>query len=126
MAADIFIVQVIILNHPGQICAGYAPVLDCHTAHVASKFAEIKEKIDYCYGKKQEDGPKFLKMYDAAIVDLVLDKPMCVKNFSASAPLGCFIVYSMKQTVALGVIRTVDRKAADIMSPTMCCLWLVV
>ena len=51
---------------------------------------------------------------------------MCVKNFSASAPLGCFIVYSMKQTVALGVIRTVDRKAADIMSPTMCCLWLVV
>ncbi|WP_411026595.1 EF-Tu/IF-2/RF-3 family GTPase, partial [Salmonella sp. s54395] len=30
-----FYAQVIILNHPGQIHAGYSPVLDCHTAHIA-------------------------------------------------------------------------------------------
>merc|ERR1711898_41402 len=28
-----FTAQVIVLNHPGQICNGYSPVLDCHTAH---------------------------------------------------------------------------------------------
>ncbi len=33
------------LNHPGQIANGYSPVLDCHTAHIACKFAEIKEKV---------------------------------------------------------------------------------
>lgn len=36
----------IVLNHPGQISNGYTPVLDCHTAHIACKFAEIKEKCD--------------------------------------------------------------------------------
>ncbi|KAL1262932.1 hypothetical protein QQF64_005671 [Cirrhinus molitorella] len=50
--------EVIILNHPGQISAGYAPVLDCHTAHIACKFAELKEKINRHSGKKLEDNPK--------------------------------------------------------------------
>uniref|UniRef100_A0A8C0PMA2 Elongation factor 1-alpha 1 n=1 Tax=Canis lupus familiaris TaxID=9615 RepID=A0A8C0PMA2_CANLF len=52
MEAAGFTAQVIILNHPGQISAGYAPVLDCHTAHIACKFAELKEKIDRHSGKK--------------------------------------------------------------------------
>ena len=46
-----FTAQVIVLNHPGQICNGYSPVLDCHTAHIACKFAEIKEKVDRRTGK---------------------------------------------------------------------------
>ena len=46
-----FTAQLIILNHPGQISAGYAPVLDCHRAHFAYKFAELKGKIDCCSGK---------------------------------------------------------------------------
>merc|ERR1712180_478558 len=37
--AKSFLAQVIVLNHPGEIHAGYQPVLDCHTAHVACKFA---------------------------------------------------------------------------------------
>lgn len=42
-----FTAQVIVLNHPGQVSNGYSPVsdCDCHTAHIACKFAEIKEKV---------------------------------------------------------------------------------
>ena len=71
-----FNAQVIILNHPGQIGAGYAPVLDCHTAHIACKFAELLEKIDRRTGKTIEANPKFVKSGDAAIVKLVPSKPM--------------------------------------------------
>lgn len=80
--------QVIILNHPGQISQGYAPVLDCHTAHIACKFSELKEKIDRRSGKKLEDNPKALKSGDAAIITMVPGKPMCVESFSQYPPLG--------------------------------------
>uniref|UniRef100_A0A2K5MKS2 Eukaryotic translation elongation factor 1 alpha 2 n=1 Tax=Cercocebus atys TaxID=9531 RepID=A0A2K5MKS2_CERAT len=83
-----FTSQVIILNHPGQISAGYSPVIDCHTAHIACKFAELKEKIDRRSGKKLEDNPKSLKSGDAAIVEMVPGKPMCVESFSQYPPLG--------------------------------------
>jgi len=107
--AKSFTAQVIILNHPGQIHAGYAPVLDCHTAHIACKFAELTEKIDRRSGKKLEDNPKFVKSGDAAIVELTPSKPMCVEAFSEYPPLGRFAVRDMKQTVAVGVIKKVDK-----------------
>ena len=83
---------VIILNHPGQVNAGYAPVLDCHTAHIACKFAELKEKMDRRSGKKLGDGPEFLKSGDAAIVDMVPGTPMGVESFSDCPPLGCSLL----------------------------------
>merc|ERR1719249_331620 len=107
---SMFHAQVIILNHPGEIKNGYAPVLDCHTAHIACKFHEIKEKCDRRSGKKLEDNPKMVKSGDAAMVDLIPSKPMCVEAFSSYPPLGRFAVRDMKQTVAVGVIKTVEKK----------------
>jgi elongation factor 1-alpha len=105
-----FKAQVIILNHPGQINAGYAPVVDCHTSHIACKFRELLEKIDRRSGKKLEDNPANVKSGDAAIVEMVPQKPMCVEAFSDYAPLGRFAVRDMRQTVAVGVIKSVKKR----------------
>lgn len=78
----------IILNHPGKVKAGYSPVLDCHTAHVTCRFAELKEKVDRRTGKKLEDQPQMLVSGDAATVKLVPIKPMCVESFFTYPPLG--------------------------------------
>lgn len=104
-----FNAQVIVLNHPGQIGAGYAPVLDCHTAHIACKFAELIEKIDRRTGKTMEASPKFVKSGDACIAKLVPSKPMCVESYNEYPPLGRFAVRDMRQTVAVGVIKSVDK-----------------
>ncbi|TPP55166.1 Elongation factor Tu C-terminal domain family protein [Leishmania donovani] len=82
--------NVIVLNHPGQISNGYAPVLDCHTSHIACRFAEIESKIDRRSGKELEKNPKAIKSGDAAIVKMVPQKPMC--------------------TVAVGIIKGVNKK----------------
>lgn len=89
-----FTAQVIILNHPDQISAGYAPVLDCHTAHVSCEFAELK-KIDHHSEEKLEDGRKFLRSGDAAIVDVVPGKPTCVEGSSDCPPLGHFSFFHL-------------------------------
>eukprot|EP01098_Paradermamoeba_levis_P009724 TRINITY_DN406_c0_g1_i1.p1 TRINITY_DN406_c0_g1~~TRINITY_DN406_c0_g1_i1.p1 ORF type:complete len:511 (+),score=200.16 TRINITY_DN406_c0_g1_i1:140-1534(+) len=104
-----FNAQVIVLNHPGQINAGYTPVLDCHTAHIACKFSEISGKVDRRTGAETEKSPKFIKSGDAAIVRLIPTKPLCVETFSNFPPLGRFAVRDMRQTVAVGVIKEVFK-----------------
>jgi len=110
---ETFTAQVIVLNHPGEIHAGYQPVLDCHTAHVACKFAELRQKIDRRSGKVLEEEPKMVKTGDAAMVNLIPSKPMCVESFADYQPLGRFAVRDMRQTVAVGIIKSVDKSAAD-------------
>jgi elongation factor 1-alpha len=105
-----FNAQVIVLNHPGQISNGYSPVLDCHTAHIACKFDTITTKIDRRTGKAQEENPKFVKSGDACLVKLVPTKPMCVESYMEYPPLGRFAVRDMRQTVAVGVIKAVEKK----------------
>jgi len=110
--AESFTAQVIIMNHPGTIAAGYTPVLDCHTAHIACTFKELLTKIDKRTNKTIEENPKSVKKDEACIVRLVPGKPMCVEAYSSYPPLGRFAVRDMKQTVAVGVIKEVVKVVA--------------
>jgi elongation factor 1-alpha len=107
-----FNAQVIVLNHPNKIMAGYTPVLDCHTSHIACKFEKLLSKIDRRTGKEQEAEPKDIKNQEAAIVQMMPQKQMIVETFAQYAPLGRFAVRDMKQTVAVGVIKLVEKKTA--------------
>ena len=110
MDTESFVAQVIVFNHPGQIQNGYTPVLDCHTSHIACKFAKLRSKVDKRTGAELEVEPQSIKSQDAAMVELVPTKPMVVEAFSEYAPLGRFAVRDMRQTVAVGVIKETTRK----------------
>jgi len=106
-----FVAQMMITNHPGKIHAGYQPVFDCHTSHIACKFDTLIQRIDRRQGKKVTENPEWVAKDDAAVVKVVPSKPMVVETFSTYPPLGRFAIRDMKQTVAVGVIREVEKKA---------------
>jgi len=109
-----FYAQIIILNHPGEIHAGYEPVLDIGTAHVKCKFEMITEKIDRRSGQLLEADPEMIMSGDAAMVLLVPMKPLVVESYSEYACLGRFSVRDMKQTVAVGVVQRVLKKGEEV------------
>jgi len=113
LPAGTFDAQVIVLDHPNVIMAGYTPVVDCHTSHIACRFNKLLYLIDKRSGERLEDAPKSVKTGQGAIVEMVPSKPMCVEAFSEYAPLGRFAVRDMRKTVAVGVIKRVMRKHAD-------------
>lgn len=108
-----FTAQMIISNHPGKIHAGYQPVFDCHTAHVACKFAKLVQRIDRRHGKKVTEDPEWIQKDDAAVVVVEPSKPLVVETFKEYPALGRFAVRDMKQTVAVGVIRAVEKKKQE-------------
>jgi len=66
--------------------------------------------VDRRSGKELESAPKSVKTGDSAMIVLVPSKPMCVETFAAYPPLGRFAVRDMRQTVAVGVIKEVNKK----------------
>jgi len=107
--ATSFDAQVIVLNHPNQINAGYTPVLDCHTCHIACKFASLGKKVDKRTGKQSDEIAPFLKSGDAGLVTMEPTKDMCVESYAEYPPLGRFAVRDMRQTVAVGIIKSVVK-----------------
>jgi len=107
-----FVAQVVVVNHPGGLHAGYTPVLDCHTAHVPCRFDELLSKVDRRTGKVTEESPTILKTGDSALIRLVPKKPLTLDPFSAFPSLGRFAVRDMKTTVAVGVVKEIVPKVS--------------
>ena len=98
------------MNIPNEIKAGYTPVVDCHTCHIACKFEKLLAKIDKRTGKIAEEEPPFVKKNESCLAQMVPQKPMVVETYSTYGPLGRFAVRDMKRTVAVGVVKEIVRK----------------
>ena len=112
-ACDTFKAQMIIMQHPGLIRNGYTPVMHCHTSQVPARFKHIDAKMDRRTGKELEQNPRSVKGGDACMVTIEPLKPLVVEAYEAYPPLGRFCVRDMRQTVAVGVIRSVVHRGGD-------------
>jgi len=105
-----FIGQIIVINHPTAIAAGYTPVLHAHTVQVACRFAELIRKLDPRTGQTVEERPAFLKTGDGAVVRFEPVRPISIETYSDIPELGRFAIRDMGTTIAAGVVKEITQK----------------
>src|SRR5256712_27967 len=108
--AKSFTAQIIVLNHPSVITAGYTPVFHAHTAQVACTFEEIIAALDPKTGAPKPEKPDFLKTGDAARVKIRPTTPFVIEPFQAFPQMGRFAIRDMGQTVAAGQVIDVEKR----------------
>ena len=108
--AKTFQAQIVVMQHPSVITAGYTPVFHAHTAQVACTIESIEQKIDPASGEVEEETPDFIQSGDAAVVTVRPQKPLSIEPSSEIPELGSFAVRDMGQTVAAGRVLDVQEK----------------
>jgi elongation factor 1-alpha len=98
-----FTAQIIVLQHPTVLTAGYTPVFHCHTSSIACTITEITAKIDPKTGAVVQEKPDFIKAGDAAKIKVVPSKPMVIEKQSEFPELAKFAIRDMGMTVAAGI-----------------------
>jgi len=104
-----FTAQIIVLQHPTVITAGYTPVFHCHTCSIACKIEEIIAKIDPKTGAVVQEKPDFIKTGDAAKIRVIPTKPMVIEKQADFPELARFAIRDMGMTVAAGVCLDVVK-----------------
>ncbi|MDI6897572.1 translation elongation factor EF-1 subunit alpha [Methanocella conradii] len=108
--AQEFKAQIVVLQHPSAISAGYTPVFHCHTAQVACTITQILAKLDAKTGSVKEQNPAFIKAGDAAIVMVRPTRPMAIEKVKEIPQLGRFAIRDMGQTIAAGVVMDITPR----------------
>jgi len=108
--AETFEAQIVVMQHPSVITAGYTPVFHAHTAQVACTVESIDAKIDPSSGEIAEENPDFIQSGDAAKVTVRPQKPLSIEPASEIPELGSFAIRDMGQTVAAGQVLSVNER----------------
>ncbi len=107
--AETFQAQIVVMQHPSVITAGYTPVFHAHTAQVACTIESIDKKIDPSTGETAEEEPDFIQSGDAAVVTVRPQKPLSIEPSSEIEELGSFAIRDMGQTIAAGKVLSVQE-----------------
>ena len=108
--AEEFTAQIVVLQHPSAVAAGYTPVIHCHTAQVAGQITAILKKLDPKSGQTTAENPDFIKAGDAAIVTIKPTKPMCIEKVKEIPQLGRFAIRDMGMTIAAGMVQDIKAR----------------
>ncbi len=105
-----FTAQIVVLNHPTVLTAGYTPVFHIHTAQVACKIEKIEKKLDPATGEVIAENPDFIKNGDAAIIKVKPTKPLVIEKQKDIPHMSRFAIRDAGTTVAAGMCVDLVKK----------------
>ncbi|HLC98841.1 MAG TPA: translation elongation factor EF-1 subunit alpha [Candidatus Nanoarchaeia archaeon] len=108
--AQEFTAQMVVLNHPTVITAGYTPVFHIHTAQVACQVIEIQKKLNPATGEVLQEKPDFIKNGDAAIVKIKPIQPLVIEKQKEIPQMSRFAIRDSGMTVAAGMCIDLVKK----------------
>nr|CAB3503997.1 unnamed protein product [Digitaria exilis] len=103
--------KILVLDITIPILVGLQLELHIHHARVSASLVKILSLLDQKTGKASKKMPRLLTARQAAIVEVKLDKEVCVEEFSSLKALGRVFLRSRGITVAVGVVTGILDQA---------------
>ncbi|PNT62142.1 HBS1-like protein isoform X2 [Brachypodium distachyon] len=102
--------KILVLDITVPILVGLQFELHIHHAKVSASLVKILSLLDQKTGKASAKKPRMLTARQAAIIEVKLEREVCVEEFSALKALGRAFLRSQGITVAVGVVTRVPEQ----------------
>lgn len=106
-----FTAQVQILDHPGQLKKGYAPVAYVRTGRSACRITKINWKMGKETGGAKVEDPEYIKANEVAEIVFTPQQPFVVEGFKSCEGLGRVAIMEGNTVVMLGKAIKVEFAA---------------
>ncbi|CAL2234522.1 unnamed protein product [Prunus armeniaca] len=99
--------KVLVLDVTTPILIGSQLEFHIHHAKEAARVLKISSLLDPKTGKVARKAPRCLTAKQNAIVEVVLQQPVCVEEFSNSRALGRAFLRALGSTIAVGIVTRI-------------------
>ncbi|KAF0891130.1 hypothetical protein E2562_005204 [Oryza meyeriana var. granulata] len=103
--------KILVLDITVPILVGLEFELHIHHAKVSASMVKILSLLEQKTGKASKKIPRFLTSRQTAVIEVKLEKEVCVEEFSNLKALGRVSLRSQGNTVAVGIVSRVREQA---------------
>ncbi|KAG8066729.1 hypothetical protein GUJ93_ZPchr0004g40282 [Zizania palustris] len=103
--------KILVLDITVPILVGLQFELHIHHAKVSASMVKILSLLEHKSGKASKKIPRFLTARQTAVIEVKLDKEVCVEEFSTLKALGRVFLRSQGNTIAVGIVSRVREQA---------------
>lgn len=103
--------KILVLDITVPILVGLQFELHIHHAKVSASMVKILSLLEQKTGKASKKIPRFLTSRQTAVIEVKLEKEVCVEEFSNLKALGRVFLRSQGNTIAVGIVSRVREQA---------------